>query len=288
MTLSIAHKHLRNLLNDFDNADIGDVLLELQFSSLIVAFSRSIGFPIIDNKFIPLFTDLHELRKFDPKGEYQYVDEEYNYYLEILYKLDLSGFIINPCSENIEVSGNLLKPNCHFQFDCEPYTIKEIRQLKGTIENRELNNFLKNKDNLWDKEALIDKLSKSTPYVLLISDKNLDNHAEEGVITKSLAGGIPKCVYELSTSNYLLLFSREINQDCVDYDGFKYAEIANFHQTVDEILSHDFDGFILNIDEENIIISREELRDFVKRNIGVCIDDFSMYAFPVTRGQEHE
>ena len=62
MTLRIAHKHLRSLLNDFDNADVEDVMFELQFSSLIVAFNRSTGFPIIDSKFIPLFTDLHELR----------------------------------------------------------------------------------------------------------------------------------------------------------------------------------------------------------------------------------
>ena len=288
MTLTIAHKYLRELLNNLSEENFDDFLLELQFSSLYIPVTEFSAIPIMDNGCIPLFTDHYELMKYDQEHEFHAVDHEYNYYSDLLYRLKLSGFVINPGSENFEISGELLrrmKPNSVFSYDYQPFTVNEIRKIMNSIENSELNDFLQDDSNLWDMDTIMAKLQSSTPLTLLISDDDLDGYAEDGVITKSLAGGIQKCVYEIGGKNYLLLFSREIRPDCVAFDGFKYSEMVNFALLVEEVLFFDFDGIILNVDEENIVISRENLRTFTKGFSCPVLDDYSMYAFPVT-GEE--
>ena len=72
--------------------------------------------------------------------------------------------------------------------------------------------------------------------------------------------------------------------DSISSDVYKYSQIVNFPLLVEELLNLDFDGFILNIDEENITIPRQYLRDFMKHFKIPLLDDYSMYAFPVPEG----
>ena len=85
--------------------------------------------------------------------------------------------------------------------------------------------------------------------------------------------------------NYLLIFSREVTSHSIPHNLFKYSQIVNFPLLVEEALNLDFDGFILNIDEENITIPRENLRNFMKGFNSPCLDYYGGYVFTVPEGE---
>ena len=277
MTRTITHKYLRNLLDNLNDENYDDFLVELQYSTLIVPVG-DVGLSMIKNKYLPLFTEFYEFDKFNRNEKYQPAIHDFNFYLELLKNDIVEGFIINPESEKFQISKDILKsilPNYIFDQEYQVFTANEIRQIKDSIENRDLNEFLKNTQNLWDLDILIEKINSSTVFTLLISDKDYDD--ENGVIITSEL--IPKCLYELGDKNYILLFSREISPDCISAYVFKYSQIVNFPLLVEEVLNNDFDGFILNIDEERVTIPRENLRNFMKDFKIPLLSDFSMYAF---------
>ena len=277
MTRTITHKYLRNLLDNLNDENYDDFLVELQYSTLITPIG-DVGLSMIKNKYLPLFTEFYEFDKFNRNEEYQLAVHDFNFYLELLKNDIVEGFIINPESEKFQISKDILKsilPNYIFDHEYQVFTANEIRQIKDSIENRDLNEFLKNTQNLWDLDILIEKINSSTVFTLLISDKDYDD--ENGVIITSEL--IPKCLYELGDKNYILLFSREISPDCISAYVFKYSQIVNFPLLVEEVLNNDFDGFILNIDEERVTIPRENLRNFMKDFKIPLLSDFSMYAF---------
>ena len=277
MTRTITHKYLRNLLDNLNDENYDDFLVELQYSTLITPIG-DVGLSMIKNKYLPLFTEFYEFDKFNRNEEYQLAVHDFNFYLELLKNDIVEGFIINPESEKFQISKDILKsilPNYIFDQEYQVFTANEIRQIKDSIENRDLNEFLKNTQNLWDLDILIEKINSSTVFTLLISDKDYDD--ENGVIITSEL--IPKCLYELGDKNYILLFSREISPDCISAYVFKYSQIVNFPLLVEEVLNNDFDGFILNIDEERVTIPRENLRNFMKDFKIPLLSDFSMYAF---------
>ena len=175
-----------------------------------------------------------------------------------------------------------MEPNYIFDQEYQVFTTREIRHIKDSINNRDLNEFLKDKSNHWDLAALVEKLNQATLLVLLVSDEDFSSEAEDGVICPLRP--IPKCLYEVGDKNYLLLFSRGITSKSIPQDIYKYSEIVNFPLLVESLLNDDLDGFILNVDEENITIPREHLRDFMKGFKMPLLDDYSMYVFTVPEG----
>ncbi|MBE6507912.1 MAG: SseB family protein [Methanobrevibacter sp.] len=288
MNTTITHKHLRNILDNLSEDNFDDMLVELQFSTLIVPVNDMEGVPIIDfdgKKFIPLFTDIYEMNKFDAKNEFRPVDHEFNFYLELLIDKSAPGFMINPDSERFPVTYeflNVMEPNYILEQDYHPFTVNEIRKIKNSICNRELDDFLNDKSNSWDLDELVNKLSRSDILTLLMSHDNFTDSAEDEVITLSQVGGIPKCLYGIGGKNYVLLFSHDLKEDPLnDSSVFKYTRFVNFPLLVEEALQFDFDGFILNIDTDSIVIPRESLRNFMKGFNCPVINDFSMYAFTI-------
>ena len=284
MTITITHKYLRNLLDNLSEENFDDFLIELQHSTLIVPATDYGVVPIVEDK-IPLFTDLHEFYKFNNENEYMPVTHHFNYYLELIINRMAEGFIINPDSERYVISEealNYIQPNYLFDQEYQVFTTNEIRQIKNSIDNRELNEFLSDKSNHWDLDTLVEKLNDATLLILLVSDEDYYKEAENGVISPFHV--IPKCLYELGGKNYLLLFSREISSKSVTRDVYKYSQIVNFPLLVESLLNDDLDGIILNIDEENITVPREHLRNFMKDFRIPLLSDFSMYAFTVPEG----
>lgn len=287
MTLTITHKYLRNLLDNLNDKNYDDFLMELQYSTLIVPASCYNEVPTVENKHVPLFTDFHEFDKFNRGNEFRPVDHDFNDYLYLLKDRKVQGFTINPDSENYRFSRGILKhifPNHIFDQEYQVFTTNEIRQIKNSIDNRDLNEFLNDKENWWDLDILVEKMNKSTLLNLLVSDKDYSDEAEGGVIWPMET--IPKCLYELGGKNYLLLFSRKVTTDSISQNVFKYSQIVNFPLLVREVLNHDLDGFILNIDEENITVPRENLRNFMKDFKIPLLDDYGRYVFTIEGEQD--
>ena len=287
MKPTITHKYLREILDNLNEDNFDDLLIELQFSTLLIPISGKVGVPAtnFDNRnFVPLFTDVHEFNKFDVKNEFEKAFFDFNFYLELLKSDDSLAFAINPNSECFPITSDLLKnmePNYIFEQEYRPFTINEIRKIKNSIENIELNEFLADKSNLWDLEELINRLYGSDLLMLLVSDEDFRDKAEDSVIPLSMTK-IPKCLYGMGDKNYILLFSHDVTEDPLnDPRVFKYTGLVNFPLLIEEALKHDFDGFILNVDTDNIVIPREHLRNFMKGFSSPILDDYSMYAFTV-------
>ena len=285
ITITITHKYLRNLLDNLSEESFEDFLVELQYSTLIVPVTEYNAVPTVEGK-IPLFTDLHEFHKFNDKNVFMPATHHFNYYLELIINGMTEGFIINPDSEGYAISKDILnhmEPNYVFDQEYQVFTTKEIRQIKDSIDNRELNEFLSDKSKHWDLDTLVEKLNDATLLVLLISDEDYSSEAENGVISPLEI--IPKCLYEMADKNYLLLFSRGISPKAVSQDVYKYSQIVNFPLLVESVLNDDLDGIILNVDEENITIPRQHLRNFMKDFSIPLLCDFGMYAFTVNEGE---
>lgn len=282
MNLTITHKHLRNILNNLTDKNFNDLLIELQYSTLIIPVNEFSGVPILENGCLPLYTDLNEFNKFKNHPEFRPVDHEFNFYLELLMDKKAEGFIINPESEKFKIKEGFLEviqPNYIFNQDYRPFTTREIISLKDSFDNAELNGFIKDKSNLYNLDELLNKLNDSLLLTLLVSNKNYQDKADNGVF--SPLGIIPKCVYEVGDRNYLLIFSRELTSHSIPHNIFKYSQIVNFPLLVEEALNLDFDGLILNVDEENITIPRENLRNFMKGFNSPCLDYYGGYVFTV-------
>ena len=290
MNPTITHKYLRNLLDNLSEENFDDFLVELQFSTLIAPVNEYGGVPVVEfnnKEYMPLFTDIHEFHKFKNHDEFTVVDHEFNFYLELLKSKKIPRFVINPDSEKFPITEEYLKfiePNYIFDQEYQPFTTNEIRKIKDSIKNIELNEFLKDESNFSDLSNLIKKLENSTLLTLLISHNDYNGEAERGVIF--LIEKIPKCLYGVWDKNYILLFSRQITKDTLPDDSiFKYTQIINFPLLVKEVLNYDFDGFLLNVNEENITIPREHLRNYMKDFSCPVLDDYGMYAFTVPEGE---
>lgn len=279
MTLTIIHKHLRSILDNLNEDNWDDLMMELKYSTLIAPAGDDL--PLTENRYIPLFTDIHEFNKFNRDNKYRHVPHEFNDYLEILGISDLiRGFMINPDSEKFTLSREFLEDmgtDYIFDQDYQPFTSHEIRKLKNSINNTELNDFIKDETLIWDLEKLVRLLNDSLLLTLLISKEGQE--AENGVIP--IFHTIPKCLHEVGGRNYLLLFSREVTTDFIEKDIHGYSQIVNFPLAIKEVLNNDLDGFILNIDDKNLTVPREALRDFMKDFRCPCIDDYSRYAFTI-------
>ena len=287
MKPTITHKYLREILDDLNEDNFDDLLIELQFSTLLIPISGKDGVPAanFDNRnFVPIFTDVHEFNKFDAKNEFEKGFFDFNFYLELLMKDDSLAFAINPNSECFTITNDFLKimkPNYIFEQEYQPFTLNEIKKIKNSVENSELNEYLADKSNLWDLEELINRLYDSDLFVLLGSNEDFTDNAEDSVIPLAMTN-IPKFLYGIGDKKYLLLFSHDVTEDPLkDPHIFKYTKLVNFPLLIEEVLMHDFDGFILNVDTDNIVIPREHLRNFMKGFTSPILEDYSMYAFTV-------
>ena len=287
MTMTITHKYLRDLLDNLSEENFTELLMELHFSTLVMPATEYSGVPIVELKnepYIPLFTDFDEFNKFKSHEDYMAVAHEFNDYLEFLERDSTLCFIINPGSEKFPITAEILEymePNYIFDQDYQPFTVKEIREIKNSICNDDLNEFLNDGDNWHDFDNLMIKMAESDLLTLLVSDKYHDD--EDGVVWSDEK--IPKCLYEVEGRNYILLFSRDPENDVIHDDTvFKYTQIVNLPLLIRDVLNYDFDGFILNLNDENITVSREHLRDYMKDFKCPVLNDFAMYAFPIEDG----
>lgn len=290
MTRTITHKHLKRQFDILeDTEDINSLLAELQFSTLLLPVNMENGtltFPTLtmdDKRFAPIFTDIHEYNKCSVPGNFTLVPNDINFYLNLLDE-NIDGIIIDvegdrfPITKEIE---NFIKPSYVFDYDPNVFTAKEIKEIKDSIENKELEEFIGDESNHGDYENLMGLLLKADLFKVVLSKYDLSDKVEKGVISLHDVGPLPSAITAKYTESYALIYSSEAEIFPKDNPMHPYMQIVNFPELINRVLLDDLDGIILNENSQNITIPREFLLNFLKDFKCPNIDKYDDYAFPL-------
>ena len=273
----VKHNNLRRYLDEFERMgeDVSDenlngILSELKHSNFIIAgdiTEKMILMVELDGeKFGFLFTDMDEFRKFTPNGGCGCQTFDFEFYKKMVDAGDVYGFILNPQSEGFMIVKPIFDaikflPEHSYSPD-DAYTTSELKNLKDSINNDDLENFIKNPSNIGRYDELFGEISNSTLLTLMVSRENLEFMAEDGVI--STDEDDPKGFLYLDEvgGKYATVYTSEDKIASVPTSLNKYSQIVNFSQLTNFILNDDLDGIIINPNTENIMLTREVLLDF--------------------------
>lgn len=270
------HKHLRLVIEDIYSKnnqlteDLAFKLInEFRYSNLYIPAKREnyeLNFIIYEDedfKITPLFTDLDEFNKFFKNDtDIEIMQNPFEVYQNILKSTDLEGYILNPSSEKylfrkefILSIKNIPKTN---YFALNAYSTDELKNMKNQP-NESLENFIKNPNNIGNFEGLFEEFSKSNILTLMVSDVDLTTYATDGVISMTDSGPLAWMHVDKVGGEYATIFSSEDKIKEVKTDKFKYSQVVNLSMLVNFVLSEDMDGIILNLDSDDVLISRQTL-----------------------------
>ena len=270
------HKHLRLVIEDIYSKnnqlteDLAFKLInEFRYSNLYIPAKREnyeLNFIIYEDedfKITPLFTDLDEFNKFFKNDtDIEIMQNPFEVYQNILKSSDLEGYILNPSSEKylfrkkfILSIKNIPKTN---YFALDAYSTDELKNMKNQP-NESLENFIKNPNNIGNFEGLFEEFSKSNILTLMVSDVDLTTYATGGVISMTDSGPLAQMHVDKVGGEYATIFSSEDKLKEVKTDKFKYSQVVNLSMLVNFVLSEDMDGIILNLDSDDVLISRQTL-----------------------------
>ena len=174
----------------------------------------------------------------------------------------MEGYILNPSSEKylfrkefILSIKNIPKTN---YFALDAYSTDELKNMKNHP-NENLENFIKNPNNIGNFEGLFEEFSKSNILTLMVSDVDLTTYATGGVISMTDSGPLAQMHVDKVGGEYATIFSSEDKIKEVKTDKFKYSQVVNLSMLVNFVLSEDMDGIILNLDSDDVLISRQTL-----------------------------
>ncbi len=288
MNKTITHKHLKRQFDIFNETEeLDDLFAELQFSTLLLPAdieNDNLIFPLLrfkDKKYAPVFTDIHEYNKCNVDEGFALMPNEFDFYLELL-DSEIDGIVIDVEGERFPITKEIrefVKPNYIFDYDCNVFTMKEMKQMKESIDNSELEEFLKDKANFWDYEKLIDLLLDADLFKVVLSKDDLSCKAENGVISLHDVGMLPAAITTKATDSYALIYSSESEVKPKNNPMNPYLQIVNLPELIKRVLLDDLDGIVLNENTQNITIPREFLLNFLKDFSCPNIDKYDDYAF---------
>jgi hypothetical protein len=266
MNRTVTHKHLRKAIEDFDETeDVETLFNELKFSSLLIPIIEHNGeytSPVImfgEEKFVPLFTDIYEAQKVGFENDFIMDSMDIFSYLDLIDD-EIEGFIINVESERFPLTKE-------FKEWIEPSPLKdpkalsadEIRQTRQSIDNAELNDFLKNPDNRYDFESMKDLLLSSDLLTVIVAFEDLSDKSQDGII-KVTSENIPICVSQNIGTDYAVIYSSSEGMKYSPKNGaYPYLQLVNLSELIYSTLMNDLDGIILNRETDNITLPREFL-----------------------------
>ena len=270
------HKHLRTVIEDIYSNDnkltenlLSKLINEFRYSNLLIpakSENGTLNFIIYeedDSKFTPLFTDPDEFHKFFRDDDIIFLENSFELYQNVLKTSDIEGYILNPASEKYLFSKEFILsikniPKTNF-YSPDAYSKEELLEIKNSIDNRDLENFIADKNNIGDYEGLFEKLSSSTILTLMLADSNLEQMAENGMISLKDYGPLAQMYTDRIGGVYATIFSSEDKLKHVKTDKFKYSQIINLATLVNFVLTEDMDGIVLNPESDNVLIPRSKL-----------------------------
>ena len=228
----VNHDNLRRHLAEFEKKgeDVSDETLnmllgELQHSCLIIAGDVSTTHQMAmfnhdGKRYGFLFTDMDEFRKFDPNSECPSEACDFEVYKTMVESGDADGFVLNPLSEGFIIIREIFKSISHLpQHDYPPegsYTSFELRDLRDSMDNRELEDFLNDSSNIGRYEELFARISGSdlNKYSQIVNFSQLTNYA----LNDGLDGIIinPNCENVMISREVLLEYWSVLEEFCND------------------------------------------------------------------------
>ena len=268
------HKHLRNVIEDiYSNGnqlteDLTFKLInEFRYSNLYIPAKRANGtlnfiiYEDEDGKITPLFTDLDEFHKFFKDEDIQVIQNSFELYQNILKTSNIEGYILNPSSEKYLFKKEFILsikhiPKTNF-YSSNPYTKEELKDLKDSIDNSSLEEFIADSANIGNNELLFEKMSNATFLTLMLSD--LDLNPENGIVDMQEIGPQASMHVDRIGGEYATIFTSEEKMEAVNTNKFKYSQIINLATLVNFVLTEDLDGIVINPESDNVLITRLNL-----------------------------
>ena len=285
----VKNENLRKIMSEIYSEDedikeetIVKFINELKHSNLIIAgeFSNEISLTVIDyegENYGVLFTDMDEFRKVFSTDEVPSREFSFHTYYELVKKEMVAGYVINPASESFLFGKVLLNelgdlPDLTFSQE-SAYTAFELNQIRKSPGNHELEEFIRNRDNIGKYDELFEMIGKSKLLTLLLSEDDLSEIAEDGVLSILERGPLGFLYIDEIGGEYATVYTHEDKMKSVQTDLYKYSQLVNFYQLAFFILNDDMDGIIINPNEENILISRDVLLEYASKISELCNDE---------------
>lgn len=291
MNQTITHKHLKRQFETFEETeDLSDLFTELEYSTLLLPVdigNDTLTFPILSAEgmnFAPVFTDIHEYNKCNIPENYIPDTNGFDFYLHLLDE-KIDGIIVDVEGERFPLTRELkqfIKPNDIFNYESITLTSEDIKKLKNSIDNSELEEFLADESNQWDFDGLLTLLLKSNLFEIVLSRENLSYKAEDGIVPLKDIGRLPTAMAGSLTQRYALLYTSESEIRPKKSPMHPYMQLVNLPEFIQGILKNDLDGIILNENSQNITIPRESLLHFLKNLESPDLNSYYDYAFPLT------
>ena len=287
MIRTVTHKYLKRQFENFEKTEeVDDLLAELQFSTLILPISMengSFNFPAVsfeDENYAPVFTDIYEYDKLNFSDDFIPVANDFDFYMNLLEE-DVDGIVVDIEGERFPITvefKEFIKSN---YTDSNPkiLTLKEIKQIKNSINNQDLEEFLKDESNFWDFETLMNLLSKSDIFKVVLSENDLSDMADDGVISLEGIDELPSAMLSKFSESYALIYTKESEVKPKNNLMHPYLQLVNFPEFINRILLDDLDGIIVNENSQHITIPREYLLNFLKDFEGSNLNKYDDYAF---------
>lgn len=268
-----SHKHLRNVVEDiYSNGNVLSedltfrLINEFRYSNLFIPAKRennTLNFIIYEDeesKITPLFTDLDEFNKFyKSSDDIQVLQNSFELYQNILKTTDIEGYILNPASEKYLFKKEFILaitniPKTNF-FTNNPYTPEELIDLKASIDNTALEDFISNPNNIGDYEGLFERMAGSRLLALMLSDYELKGD----IISLKDIGPVASMHMDNVGGSYATVFTSDEKMEKIASSRHRYSQIVNLATLVNFLLSEDMDGLIINPQTDNVLIPRAVL-----------------------------
>ena len=236
-----------------------------------------------------LFTDMDEYRKAFPDFDIGAHKHPFKAYVEHMIKCGLDGMVINikgDCfvmpKDGVEGFENLPE----YDFSTEgAYTSDEMKNMKDSIDNSSLEEFIQNPANTGRYEELFSEISSSTMLTLRLTREDCSHMMEDGIISMENTGPLGVLYLDRIGGKYAAAFTSDEKMLNVKTDRFRYSQIVDFAQMSKMLLAEDLDGMVINPGDENIILVREVLMEFEDIIYEKCyspkMNSSVFYMFPV-------
>ena len=185
--------------------------------------------------------------------------------LNTLKTTGIDGYVINPSSENHILKRDFIMaitdmPKTAY-VTSNPYSPEELREM-AEADNSDLEEFISDRTNTVNYEALFERLASSTVMVAMLSETDLSSFFKDGILNMRLTGPVASMHVDDVGGKYAAIFSSKDKIRNVKTSKFTYAQVVNLSMLVNYVLSEDMDGMILNPSSDDVLISRSKLLSY--------------------------